>query len=203
MKTSEQIDKIVPALLKAKANMGAAVKDSKNPFFKSNYADLNSINDACGPALEAQGIIVLQPTAVLANGATVVETLLLHSSGQFLSSELEVVTAKERDPQAYGSGISYTRRYALQSLLNLAAVDDDGEAAKKRASAPTPVKSTPQVTVKATDNLVETVKVSVPTPSQVLTEVAAPKATGGSFKRPGAAKAAPAKVEEVSNDEWT
>jgi hypothetical protein len=51
MNRSDSITKIASALVKAQGAMGNAVKDSKNPFFKSNYADLNAVREACLPAL--------------------------------------------------------------------------------------------------------------------------------------------------------
>jgi hypothetical protein len=128
---SESIVKIASALVKAQAAMGNAVKDAKNPFFKSSYADLNAVREACLPALNANGVSVLQPT-VHAEGKAYVETVLLHESGEFISSLTEILCAKQNDPQAHGSGISYARRYGLQSLVNLGSADDDGEGAMGR-----------------------------------------------------------------------
>lgn len=131
MNKSESIVKIASALVKAQAAMGNALKDAKNPFFKSSYADLNAVREACLPALNANGVSVLQPT-VHAEGKAYVETVLLHESGEFISSLTEILCAKQNDPQAHGSGISYARRYGLQSLVNLGSADDDGEGAMGR-----------------------------------------------------------------------
>lgn len=139
---SESIAKIAAALVKAQKNMGAAAKDSKNPYFKSSYADLSAVIDAAVPVLNAEGIAVLQnPTVVhTATGAkSVLETMLLHESGEFLGSQIEIVTAKDNDPQAYGSAVSYARRYGLQSTITLKAEDDDGESAMKRTTLTKPV----------------------------------------------------------------
>ncbi len=125
---SESIAKIALALLEAQKNMGNATKESKNPFFKSTYADLNSVREAVTPALNAAGITVMQPTMLAADGTAVVETTLLHSSGEFLVSQFPIVSSKQNDPQAFGSAVSYARRYGLQSFLSVGAVDDDGEA---------------------------------------------------------------------------
>jgi len=141
MNRSDSIIKLAVALVKAQAAMGNAVKDSKNPFFKSSYADLNAVREACLPALNANGISVLQPT-VQVEGKPFVETVLLHESGEFISSLTEVICAKANDPQAHGSGVSYARRYGLQSLVNLGSADDDGESAMGRTNlAPPPKKN--------------------------------------------------------------
>ena len=166
MNRSETITKIAAALVKAQGAMGNAVKDSKNPFFKSSYADLNAVREACLPALNANGVSVLQPTIHI-DGKAYVETVLLHESGEFISSLTEVLCVKPNDPQAHGSGISYARRYGLQSLVNLGSADDDGEGAMGRQSFASPPKK----------NIVEEVKAK--------TEV---KASGTSAPEPVAKK---------------
>jgi hypothetical protein len=128
MKTSQTISKISTALLKAQSQMGTATKDSENPFFKSKYADLNAIREACMPALLANGIVLLQPT-ISNDGRNYVETILIHESGEWLSSETEIIYSKVNDAQSQGSGITYARRYGMQSFLNVGADDDDGNKA--------------------------------------------------------------------------
>lgn len=131
MQRSESITKLAVALLKAQKSMGDAVKDSKNPFFKSSYADLNAIREVAIPALNDQGVSVLQPTTTV-DGRNYVETLLLHESGEYLTGLTEIRNTDGK-AQSEGSGISYARRYGLQSLLNIGAVDDDGESTMGRA----------------------------------------------------------------------
>lgn len=138
MNRSESIAKIAAALVKAQAEMGNAVKDSKNPFFKSKYADLNAVREACMPALNKHGVSVIQPTSVI-DGKLYVETVLLHESGEFLSGLYEVVVGKQNDPQALGAAISYSRRYGLQSMVNIGASDDDAESAVDRGNNKTTV----------------------------------------------------------------
>lgn len=136
MNRSESIAKIAAALVKAQAEMGNAVKDSKNPFFKSKYADLNAVREACMPALNKHGVSIIQPTSVI-DGKLYVETVLLHESGEFLSGLYEVVVGKQNDPQALGASISYSRRYGLQSMVNIGAADDDAESAIDRGNSRT------------------------------------------------------------------
>ena len=119
---------IAKALLSAQMEMGNAIKDSKNPFFKSKYADLNSVREACLPQLNKNGIVVLQPI-VNVDGKNFVKTVLLHESGQSLESFTEIIYSKQNDAQAQGSGITYARRYGLQSFVNIGADDDDGNMA--------------------------------------------------------------------------
>jgi len=128
MLKSDSIVKIMPALVKAQSEMSQPKKDSANPFYKSKYADLSSILEACQPALNANDICIIQPIT-RENDKSMVETLLYHSSGEFIGCLTEIKNTKPNDPQAEGSGITYARRYGLQSLLGLSAVDDDGNKA--------------------------------------------------------------------------
>lgn len=111
--------------------MSNAKKDALNPFFKKSYADLNSIREAIMPALNANGISVIQPTIVI-DGVDYVETILLHESGEFISSTTKIVVDKVNDAQRHGSGLSYARRYALQSIVCIGAEDDDANLATNK-----------------------------------------------------------------------
>lgn len=119
---------LIKALIEAQSEMGNAIKDSVNPFFKSKYADLNSIREACIPILNKYKIVVLQPTTFI-EGKNFVKTILLHESGETIEGLTEIVYSKQNDAQSQGSGITYARRYGLQSLINIGADDDDGNKA--------------------------------------------------------------------------
>lgn len=129
--TERTINNFAKAFIAAQSEMGNAAKDSNNPFFKSKYADLNSVREACLPALNANGIAVLQPI-VQVEGKNFVKTLLLHESGESMEGLTEIIYAKQNDAQAQGSGITYARRYGLQSLVNIGAEDDDGNKASEK-----------------------------------------------------------------------
>lgn len=135
MLKSESISNLSKALLVAQKAMGAASKGSANPFFKSKYADYGAVLEVVKEPLNNAGIVVMQPTTVK-DGKTLVATTLLHSeSGEYITGEIEVVAAKQNDPQAYGSALTYARRYGLQSMLSIPSEDDDGEKSMSRASA--------------------------------------------------------------------
>jgi hypothetical protein len=119
---------IATALLNAQGEMSNPKKGATNPFFKSKYADLNAIREAVIPVLNAHGISVLQPIVHFEN-KNFVKTILLHESGELLESLTEIIYNKQNDAQAQGSGISYARRYALQSFVCVGADDDDGQKA--------------------------------------------------------------------------
>lgn len=136
MKHSENLDQLAPALCKAQAAMRGALKDSTNPHFKSRYADLASVWDACRDALTANGLSVVQLPG--GNGASVeMTTLLLHASGQWISCTGTFLAVKS-DPQALGSAITYARRYQLAAVVGVAPEDDDGNAASGTGERPTP-----------------------------------------------------------------
>lgn len=130
MMRSESIAAIAPALIKAQASIGAAKKDTPNPFFKSTYADLATVIEAVKEPLNSNGIAFLQAVTTNEQGVCV-ETVLLHSSGEWVSEMLTVPVAKH-DAQGVGSAISYGKRYGLQSLTGVPSVDDDGNAATKK-----------------------------------------------------------------------
>lgn len=130
MNHSEQLNELAKALATAQSAIKPAIKDSTNPHFRSQYADLASVWEACRAALTANGLSVAQGCS--AEGPAVrVETMLLHSSGQWISDGL-TLQALNGSPQAIGSAITYGRRYGLAAIVGIAPDDDDGEAAHGR-----------------------------------------------------------------------
>jgi len=129
---SEKMDQIIAALALAKLEVEAIKVNQKNGFFKSSYADLYAVNNVIAKPLAKQGLVILQPTYTTEDGQRILKTILFHSSGQWLSSEVRLVLAKD-DFQGYGSALSYLRRYQICSLLSLAIddrEDDDAEVAQ-------------------------------------------------------------------------
>jgi hypothetical protein len=134
MKTSEQIGELAAALAKAQGELEGAHKDSANPFFKSKYADLASVWDACRGPLSENGLAIVQLPRADGNAVTM-ETRLIHSSGQWIEGELTAV-AKDEGPQSIGSAVTYLRRYMLQAVTGVAPEDDDGNAATSEGAPP-------------------------------------------------------------------
>ncbi len=131
------INELAAALSKAQAEIKGATKDSKNTFFKSSYADLASVWEACRIPLTKNGLAVIQTTDVIADtggDTTLLVTTLVHSSGQYIQGRYPIHPVKN-DPQSLGSAITYARRYALQAIVGIAPDDDDGEAAMGREKA--------------------------------------------------------------------
>lgn len=135
MRMSESIDQLSGALSKAQAEMGKAPKDSANPFFKSKYADLATVVTTATPVLAKHDLAVAQACDESERGVTVV-TVLMHKSGQWMSSRLNMVPVKN-DPQGIGSAITYARRYAYMGIIGLVAdEDDDGNKATHGTDTP-------------------------------------------------------------------
>ena len=129
---SAEIDKLAAALAKAQGEIEGAVKDKSNPAFRSKYADLGAVWDAIREPFSKNGLSVVQFPRRDGN-CVEVETILMHSSGQWLSGAFSVPTAKQ-DAHGFGSATTYARRFSLSAVCGVAPVDDDGNAAAGRES---------------------------------------------------------------------
>lgn len=128
---SEHINELATALSKCQGEITPALKDAKNPFFKSKYADLNSVWSVCREPLSKHGLAVIQ-TIDKDEGGLILITTLVHSSGQWIRSRSPIPLLKS-DPQAMGSSITYMRRYNLSAIVGISTDDDDdGEKAMNR-----------------------------------------------------------------------
>ncbi|WP_332691676.1 ERF family protein [Devosia sp.] len=133
MNRSDSIAKIAPALVKALALIEGAAKTKTNGGFKTKYADLETVIDASRDILTAHGLTLIQLPGACIGGVLNLETILLHESGEYISGEMGIALGKT-DPQGVGSALTYARRYAQMAALNMAAVDDDAEAAHGRGA---------------------------------------------------------------------
>ncbi len=134
---SLELGELFGALAKAQGEMGAAIKDSENPYYSSKYADLNSVIQAAKEPLSKNGLAIIQ-LLQSAGGEVTVDTLLTHESGQWIKSSLQLKSIKTKkvngqtietprnDVQGYGSTITYMRRYAYAAIIGLAQADSDG-----------------------------------------------------------------------------
>jgi hypothetical protein len=118
-------------IFKLQREIGAISKDTKNPFYKSNYADINSILKQLDPLLEKYKLIKWQPTEYdYESNETIVTSFLECSETSQRSPKSSLPLPKNlTDPQKVGSCITYYRRYTLASLLGLHAEDDDANIA--------------------------------------------------------------------------
>jgi len=128
----EKISGLYASLIAAQAEFLPALKDTKNTFFKSSYAPLDSIWNACKGPLAKNKLMVSQVTDILENGTVILITRVYNDVGDFIESKLPVISSKPNDPQAFGSALTYCRRYSLAAILGLVTDDDDGEGAMDR-----------------------------------------------------------------------
>lgn len=130
MEKSESIKELATALAKAQASFAGAAKDSLNPHFKSKYADLESVVSAIKQGLASNGLSFVQVSHNEPSSASI-ETIIMHSSGEWLSAGIVSVPVSKNDAQGFGSAMTYARRYSLSSAFGIAPEDDDGNAASK------------------------------------------------------------------------
>ena len=130
MNQSSSITELVKALVKARALIKPAIKDTDGQVGqrKVKYADFSAVLDACEDAMEACGLDVIQSPR-FEDGQAGVDTLLAHVSGEWVSGSLMLPIGSRADAQAVGSCITYARRYSLEGFLRIRREDDDGTAA--------------------------------------------------------------------------
>jgi hypothetical protein len=139
MQRSDSIRELVAALAKARQNFKPIHKEMENPQYRSKYADLSAIIEATQQSLNANGLVVIQGVdCTVEASTTIIETMLAHTSGEWISETLHLpATMRDRfDAQSVGSSQTYGRRYAMQAILGVAAeIDDDATAAVGNGSA--------------------------------------------------------------------
>lgn len=128
MNKSYSIKELASALAVAQGKIKGALKDSSNPFFKSKYADLASVVEAIRQPLSENGLSYVQLTVPSEKEEVQIETILMHSSGEWISAIIALPVAKA-DAQGFGSAMTYARRYGLSAMVGVAPEDDDGNAA--------------------------------------------------------------------------
>jgi hypothetical protein len=165
---SPELDQLATALAIAQGTIQGAVKDRTNPAFKSSYADLASVWDACRAALSSNGLSVSQHPGRLEDGSATVTTILLHKSGQHIASVCAALP-RDQSPAAVGSVVTYLRRYALAAAVGVAPEDDDGQAAHHMVPHAQPQRAPAQAqrVAEAFGGRVESVERIAPTPAGI------------------------------------
>ena len=154
MNKSDTIASLAAALNKAQAEMSGAKKSAKNPFFKSNYANLEEVINCVKEPFADNGLSFVQ-FPISGDGVAGVETTIMHESGEFISGEFMLKCSKN-DPQDMGSAITYARRYGLQSACGIPSEDDDGNAASAKKPAMTAKEASNKINdTKSVDMLVK------------------------------------------------
>jgi hypothetical protein len=130
---SGKIEKLATALAKAQSEIVGARKTSKNPYFKSDYADLFEVLEATRPILSKHGLSIIQTNngvEIIGNTAFLhVGTMLMHTSGQWIRSFIPLPIESPVNCHKLGSAMTYGRRYGLSAMVGIAQMDDDGNAA--------------------------------------------------------------------------
>jgi hypothetical protein len=119
MHISPSIGEIVKAMSAAQVEYKKIVKDARNPYFNSMYAQLDTVIEATKDALHKNGLVVTQLA-----GAEYLDTYLMHTSGEYTHARTPL-KADKSGPQGYGSAVTYARRQALSAILNVASETDD------------------------------------------------------------------------------
>jgi len=144
MQTSDELDKISPAIVAALADIENATKDAQNRHFQSTYATLAALIDATKSGLAKHGLAVIQSPG-FEGGLVLVTTRVLHTSGQWIEGVVSSPIGKS-DPQGVGSAITYLRRYALAAMCGITQEDDDGNGAAKVKPTSKSAPKNPEVT---------------------------------------------------------
>jgi hypothetical protein len=131
---SPDITELIKALVTFQGGLASVGKGKTNPFFGSSYADINDILIAIRPELMKSGLAITQGNRYCTDSnGFYVTTMLVHSSGQWLKSEVRMPIGGKKDSQAVGSSITYGRRYGLSAILGISVeADDDGNKAIKQ-----------------------------------------------------------------------
>ncbi len=126
MKISEQNKELFAAIAKFQKSVTDPKKDKVVNYGKTKftYADLDSVLKAVRPLLAEQGLSFTQIPMTDGNRVGV-QTIIMHSSGQYIESEPFLIPAKQQDAQGYGSCMTYAKRYTLSALLGVSADEDD------------------------------------------------------------------------------
>lgn len=125
---SDSISNLSKALIEVQKELKNATKSTSNPFFKSKYADLETIRETCQALLSKNDLAISQ-----VGNAGFLRTMLIHSSGEWIASDIAIVAKDMSDPQKLGSSITYARRYGLAAILGMATEDDDGNSGASAA----------------------------------------------------------------------
>jgi hypothetical protein len=141
MKTSDNVDKIIPAFIAFQAELPAVPKDSENPHFRNKYASLGAITEAMRPHLKNHGLGYMQYMAHT-DGFQFMITRFVHTSGQWIEDDGYLLNPTKNDPQGMGSAVTYGRRYTISAFAGIISEDDDdGNKASEPVRKPSPVTS--------------------------------------------------------------
>lgn len=127
---SESIKNIAVAMAQFRKQVKQPLKDADNPYFKSKYVPLENVVEAIDSVGGEHGLSFIQEVKTSDDGMVGVTTIIFHTSGEWLEFEPLYLKPDSTKPQAYGSAITYARRYSLSSAFGITSdQDDDGNEA--------------------------------------------------------------------------
>ena len=112
--------------------IGAIVKDKKNPFYHSTYTGINTLLAQLLPLLENHNLVVMQPLTNI-EGRPAIQTIVYDVEAKEALVAGIMPLPEGLKPQEMGSAITYYRRYSLQSMFLLRAQDDDANSTKSKS----------------------------------------------------------------------
>lgn len=146
IQTSSEISKITNALFKFQGECPLLPKDGVANISASRryqYTKLDTMIDLIKPILQKNGLFFIQPVVNNGHGDYLV-TRIYHMSGEWIDSSILLRDDESGTSQEFGSQLTYKKRYALATILGLAAdEDDDGHAEKRAEGRPSPVIAKP------------------------------------------------------------
>lgn len=131
IETSQSTAALDEAMAKAQSQIQTAAKDKINPAFRSRYADLASVWEACRDALTSNGVFISQwPIHSEDNRLHIVTRLAF--KGEWIKAHFSIPVLKQ-DAHGYGSSLTYAKRMSLAACVGVVADDDDdGNAASNK-----------------------------------------------------------------------
>jgi hypothetical protein len=135
-----KMKELYTAFIAAQREIKTALKDSKNPHYKSTYADLESVWDACRDALHNHNLGIMQLTDLDPSGVPVLITRIVHESGQHVEGRYPLLCKDPSNPQATLAALTYARRGSLAAACGVVQSDDDGNTAAGHTAAPSHAK---------------------------------------------------------------
>ena len=125
MEQSENINELTAALAKAQSEIRNPSKNTKNTFFKNEYADLTAVLGCIRPVASANGLSFIQSVEARA-GHVCVSSQVSHSSGQWIkqTASVELLKTSKNPIQDLGSMATYLKRYQAQSMWAVCADED-------------------------------------------------------------------------------
>lgn len=127
-KRSKDVRRLMTALALVQGEVENAKKSRANAHFKTKYADLVAITDACRDALSRHLIAWVQIPHVTPDEIWL-ETILTHGpSGQFITGDYPIPSNVRGNSQNLVAAITYGRRTSLASMVGVASEDEDDDA---------------------------------------------------------------------------